>query len=149
MIADLTEELLCTVVAGQWASGQGLYLDYTFRGVIVIHPGRDEGIRVKVKVLWCDTFVAKDGEAHTPIPNGTFLNGVTRQRVVKLLRDAGIKVHERSIKWNEFVEADEVFSTGNYSKIAPITRVEHRNLQPGPIMQKARDPYWEYALAGK
>lgn len=92
---------------------------------------------------------AKDGEAHTPVPNGTFLNGVTRQRVVKLLRDAGITVHERAIRWDEFLAADEVFSTGNYSKVAPITRVEGRNLQPGPMMQKARDLYWDYALRGK
>ena len=92
---------------------------------------------------------AKDGEAHTPVPNGTFLNGVTRQRVVKLMRDAGIRVHERSIRWEEFLEADEVFSTGNYSKVAPITRVEGKSLQPGPIMQKARDLYWEYALGGR
>ena len=69
---------------------------------------------------------AKDGEAHTPVPNGTFLNGVTRQRVVKLLRGAGITVHERSIRWSEFLEADEVFSTGNYAKVAPITRVEQQ-----------------------
>lgn len=92
---------------------------------------------------------AKDGEAHTPVPNGTFLNGVTRQRVVKLLRGAGITVHERTIRWEEFLTADEVFSTGNYSKVAPVTRVEHRNLQPGPIMQKARDLYWDYALSGR
>lgn len=92
---------------------------------------------------------AKDGEAHTPIPNGTFLNGITRQRVIKLLRHAGIKVHERAIPWRDFVEADEVFSTGNYAKVVPITRVEHRNLQPGPICQKARELYWAYAHAGK
>lgn len=92
---------------------------------------------------------AKDGEAHTPAPNGTFLNGVTRQRVIRLLRDAGVKVHERAIRWQEFLEADEVFSTGNYAKVAPVTRVEHRNLQPGPIMQRARDLYWDYALSGR
>ena len=92
---------------------------------------------------------AKDGEAHTPVPNGTFLNGVTRQRVIRLLRDAGIKVHERSLKWSEFLEADEVFTTGNWAKVAPITRGEQKNLQPGPIMQKARDLYWDYALGGR
>jgi branched-chain amino acid aminotransferase len=91
----------------------------------------------------------KDGEAHTPVPNGTFLNGVTRQRVIALLRKAGIKVHERSIRWSEFLEADEVFSTGNYAKVAPITRVEHKSFQPGPVMQKARDLYWDYALGGR
>ena len=34
-------------------------------------------------------FIAKDGAAHTPVCNGTFLNGITRQRVAGLLRDAG------------------------------------------------------------
>jgi branched-chain amino acid aminotransferase len=58
-------------------------------------------------------------------------------------------VHERSIRWSEFLAADEVFSTGNYSKVAPVTRVEGKSFQPGPIMQKARDLYWEYALSGR
>ena len=58
-------------------------------------------------------------------------------------------MHERSIKWSEFLAADEVFSTGNWSKVAPITRVEQKSIQPGPVMQKARDLYWDYALGGK
>ena len=93
-------------------------------------------------------WLAKNGEAHTPVPNGTFLNGVTRQRVINLLRKAGVTVVERSIRWQEFLEADEVFSTGNYSKVAPITRVEHKNFQPGPMMAKARELYWDYAHSG-
>jgi branched-chain amino acid aminotransferase len=94
-------------------------------------------------------WLAKNGEAHTPVPNGTFLNGVTRQRVITLLRKAGVTVVERSIRWQEFLEADEVFSTGNYSKVAPITRVEQKSYQPGPIMAKARQLYWDYAHSGK
>ena len=94
-------------------------------------------------------WLAKNGEAHTPVPNGTFLNGVTRQRVIDLLRKAGVTVVERSIRWQEFLEADEVFSTGNYSKVAPITRVEQKHYQPGPIMAKARQLYWDYAHSGK
>lgn len=91
---------------------------------------------------------AKDGEAHTPVPNGTFLNGVTRQRIIALLRGAGVTVHERTIRWQEFLEADEIFSTGNYGKVMPVTRAETRSFQPGPIMQKARDLYWDYAHSG-
>lgn len=94
-------------------------------------------------------WLVKDGEAHTPVPNGTFLNGVTRQRVIQLLRAAGITVHERSIRWQEFIDADEVFSTGNYGKVVPVTRVEQRHLQPGPMMAKARELYWDYAHSGK
>jgi branched-chain amino acid aminotransferase len=94
-------------------------------------------------------WMVKDGAAHTPVPNGTFLNGITRQRVIALLRKAGVTVHERSLRWQDFLEADEIFSTGNYSKVAPVTRIETRSLQPGPIMQKARDLYWDYALSGR
>ena len=93
-------------------------------------------------------WLVRDGEAHTPVPNGTFLNGITRQRVIALLRRADVTVHERTIRWPELLEADEIFSTGNYAKVMPVTRIENRSLQPGPVMQKARDLYWNYARAG-
>ena len=93
--------------------------------------------------LW----MAKDGEAHTPIPNGTFLNGITRQRVAQLLRDSGIAVHERVLRYEDFLEADEIFSTGNYGKVMPITRIEQRDMQPGPMYRRARELYWEWAHA--
>jgi branched-chain amino acid aminotransferase len=38
-----------------------------------------------------------------------------------------------------------VFSTGNYGKLMPITRIEARDLQPGPLYTKARELYWAYA----
>ena len=94
-------------------------------------------------------WLVKDGAAHTPVPNGTFLVGITRQRVINLLRKAGVTVHERSLRWEEFLNADEIFSTGNYGKVVPVTRIESRNLQPGPVMAKARALYWEFAHAGK
>jgi branched-chain amino acid aminotransferase len=90
-------------------------------------------------------FYARDGEVHTPVPNGTFLDGVTRRRVIALLRRAGVPVHERSLWWRDFLEADEVFSTGNFAKLMPVTRVETRDLQPGPIYAQARALYWSYA----
>lgn len=90
-------------------------------------------------------FMVKDGEAHTPYPNGTFLNGITRQRVIALLRADGIKVHERSIGYAELQEADELFSTGNYLKVSPIGRIDDRDLQQGPVYSRARELYWDWA----
>ncbi|SDF97692.1 MULTISPECIES: branched-chain amino acid aminotransferase [Thalassobaculum] len=90
-------------------------------------------------------FFAKDGEVHTPIPNGTFLNGITRQRVIKLLTKAGYKVHERVVTTGELMEADEIFSCGNHGKVMSITKIVDRALQPGPITAKARELYWAYA----
>ncbi len=90
-------------------------------------------------------FIAKDGVVHTPVPNRTFLNGITRQRVVTLLRESGIEVVERTLTFAEVLSADEIFSTGNYAKVMPCTRIEARDLQPGPITTRARDLYFEWA----
>jgi branched-chain amino acid aminotransferase len=91
-------------------------------------------------------FMVKDGVAMTPAPNGTFLSGITRSRVIKLLREAGVEVQEKTLRVQDFLDADEVFSTGNHSKVVPIIRVEDRHHQAGPIAKKARELYWEWAL---
>jgi branched-chain amino acid aminotransferase len=90
-------------------------------------------------------FIVKDGVVHTPVPNRTFLNGITRQRVIALLRQAKIEVQERTLTFAEVMEADEIFSTGNYAKVMPCTRIETRDLQPGPVTTKARDLYFAWA----
>jgi branched-chain amino acid aminotransferase len=89
-------------------------------------------------------FLVKDGVVHTPSANGTFLAGVTRRRVIQLLRDAGHEVVERSITYAEVQQADEVFSSGNFGKVLPITGVDQRSLQPGPVYSRARELYWEF-----
>ena len=90
-------------------------------------------------------FMAKDGVVFTPIPNGTFLAGITRQRVIGLLRQSGVTVVEKTLTYKEFEAADEIFSTGNYSKVVPITRIGGRTLQFGPVYAKARELYWVFA----
>lgn len=42
-------------------------------------------------------------------------------------------------------QADEIFATGNYSKVVPVTRIGDRTLQFGPLYTKARELYWEFA----
>jgi branched-chain amino acid aminotransferase len=92
-----------------------------------------------------NVFMAKDGSVFTPAVNSTFLNGITRQRVIKLLRGAGVTVVEGTLRYADFQGADEIFSSGNYSKVAPVTRIGERSLQPGPFYRKARELYWEFA----
>uniref|UniRef100_UPI003BA8CA29 branched-chain amino acid aminotransferase n=1 Tax=Stappia sp. TaxID=1870903 RepID=UPI003BA8CA29 len=92
-----------------------------------------------------NVFMVKDGAVHTPAWNGTFLNGITRRRVIKLMRDAGIEVHERTLGYGDFLDADEIFSSGNYFKVVPVNRIEDRDLQPGPIAARAKDLYWDYS----
>ncbi len=92
-----------------------------------------------------NVFLGKYGVVFTPIPNGTFLAGITRKRVIALLRAAGIQVVETVLGYADFETADEIFSTGNASKVLPITRIGERSLQPGPLYRKARELYWEFA----
>ena len=94
-----------------------------------------------------NVFMAKDGVVYTPAPNGTFLNGITRQRVIDLLRSDGTTVVETTLKYADFQSADEIFSSGNFAKVAPIIRIDDRSLQPGPFYRRARKLYWEFAHA--
>ncbi len=92
-----------------------------------------------------NVFMAKDGVVFTPIANGTFLAGITRQRVMGLLRKAGVTVIEKTLTYADFEAADEIFATGNYSKVVPVTRIGQRMLPFGPIYTKARELYWVFA----
>jgi branched-chain amino acid aminotransferase len=90
-------------------------------------------------------FIARDGVVLTPVANGTFLAGITRSRVFDLLHTSGQATREAVITWQDVLEADEAFSAGNYGKVQPITRIEDRALQPGPLFRRARELYWDFA----
>lgn len=90
---------------------------------------------------------AKDGVVVTPAANHTFLNGITRQRVISLLREAGVTVEERAVRAEELDDADEIFSTGNYAKVQPVIRYNGRDMQIGPFANKARELYFAWMRA--
>ncbi len=90
-------------------------------------------------------FLVKDGVVLTPSANGTFLAGITRSRVMKLLGEAGFEVRDQVLSVQDFLDADEIFSTGNYNKVMSIIGFEDRKFQPGPVAAKARKLYWEWA----
>jgi branched-chain amino acid aminotransferase len=90
-------------------------------------------------------FMTKDRVVFTPLPNGTFLAGITRPRVIGLLRDSGVTVVKKTLAYQEFEKADEVFSTRNHSKVVPVTRIGDCSLPFGPLYAKARELYWALA----
>jgi branched-chain amino acid aminotransferase len=92
-----------------------------------------------------NVFMVRDGTVFTPIPNGTFLNGITRQRHIANLRAAGVEVVETVLTFEEFRKADEVFMTGNLNKVTPVVEFDGTHYQRGPIAEKARDLYWDWA----
>jgi branched-chain amino acid aminotransferase len=92
-----------------------------------------------------NVFMARGGIVYTPAPNGTFLDGITRQRVIMLLRNVGVTIIEQALDYADFERADEIFSSGNFAKVAPMTAIDGRSLQPGPFFRRARELYWAFA----
>jgi len=89
--------------------------------------------------------VTPAGSVVTPVPNGTFLSGITRARVIALLAGEGITVEERAVLPAELESAVEIFNTGNYGKVTPCIRYESRSLPVGPVATLARDRYMAFA----
>jgi branched-chain amino acid aminotransferase len=89
--------------------------------------------------------VTPQSKVVTPVPNGTFLAGITRARVIGLLEQEGIAVEQRVVMPAELDTAIEIFNTGNYGKVTPCVRYESRVLPVGPIATLARDLYMAFA----
>ncbi|MFO6464765.1 branched-chain amino acid aminotransferase [Jannaschia sp. KMU-145] len=94
-----------------------------------------------------NVFMVKDGEVFTPIANGTFLSGITRARHISNLARDGQAVHETVLTFDDFRDADEVFLSGNLTKVTPVTGFDDRTYQVGPVTRRVRDMYWDWALS--
>ncbi len=90
-------------------------------------------------------FMVRDGVVFTPIPNGTFLAGITRKRHIENLRAAGVEVVETVLTFDDFRSAEEVFMTGNLNKVTPVVEFDGTHYQQGPVARRARDLYWDWA----
>jgi branched-chain amino acid aminotransferase len=82
-----------------------------------------------------NVFVVRDGVVKTP-GGHSILPGITRDSVIKLLRDRGVEVREERITRDEIYIADEAFLTGTAVEITPVRELDGRRVgkeTPGPI----------------
>ena len=100
-----------------------------------------------------NVFMVKDGEVFTPVPNGTFLAGITRARHMENMRADGMKVHESVLSFDDFHAADEIFLSGNMMKVTPISAFDDTAYRVGrngnPVTQRVREMYWDWAATQK
>jgi len=81
-------------------------------------------------------FVVRKGEIHTPSIDSGILEGITRNAVIDLAREAGLKVTERTMDRYDVYTADECFLTGTAAEVIPVVECDGRPLgegRPGPI----------------
>jgi len=98
-----------------------------------------------------NVFMVKDGEVFTPIPNGTFLAGITRARHMSNMAQDGMKVHEAVLSFDDFHAADEVFLSGNMMKVTPVSAFDDTLYAVGgnanPVTRRVRDMYWDWSAS--
>ena len=77
-------------------------------------------------------FFVKNGEVHTPKPD-CFLNGLTRQTVIGMLRDKGIIVHERHIMPEELEGFEQCWLTGTAAEVTPVGQIGDYTFEVGQM----------------
>lgn len=85
-------------------------------------------------------FLVQNGELHTPTTE-CILNGITRQTVMQLARDAGIRVVERDILPEEFARTQEVFLTGSAVEVTPVGEIDDYRFTVGPVSRRLMEDY--------
>lgn len=91
---------------------------------------------------------SKQAELVTPPLHAGILEGITRNLVIDLAKDAGIPVRELDISRHDLYTADEMFLTGTAAEVIPVTEIDNRKVgrddtegQPGPITKQLNDAY--------
>ena len=85
-------------------------------------------------------FFVKDGEVHTPDPD-CFLNGITRQTVIGMLKDRQVKVHERHIMPEELEGFEQCWLTGTAAEVTPVGQIGDYNFEVGALTRDIADGY--------
>jgi branched-chain amino acid aminotransferase len=85
-------------------------------------------------------FFVKDGEVHTPIPD-SFLNGLTRQTVIDLIKQRGISVNERHIMPEELESFEQCWLTGTAAEVTPVGQIGDYNFDVGALTREISDGY--------
>lgn len=120
--------MICTISkhqAEEKGCSDALMLDY--RGYVAEATG-------------ANVFFVRDGEVHTPLPD-CFLNGITRQAVIKLLNDLGVNIHERHIKPDELESFEQCWLTGTAAEVTPVGQIGDYSFEVGPLTRSIAKKY--------
>lgn len=85
-------------------------------------------------------FFVKDGEVHTPLPD-CFLNGITRQTVIKMLKEKGVNVIERHIMPEEMESFEQCWLTGTAAEVTPVGQIGDYMFEVGALTRDVAESY--------
>ena len=122
------------------AKAAGLYMICTLSKHIAEKKGFDDSLMLDTNGFVAEStganiFFVKNSILYTPIAD-CFLNGITRQTVIKLAKKNKIKVVEKKIRPQELFKADEIFLTGTAVEITPICQIDRKKFKVGETTKK-------------
>ncbi len=131
------------------AKVSGSYVNSIMAKVDAIMTGYTEGLLLDIdgNIAECtgeNIFIVKDSVLITPTLENA-LEGITRDSIMRIARDQGIKVEEKNFSPEVLYAADEVFLTGTAAEITPIREVDGRTIgegKPGPLTKQLQDTYY-------
>lgn len=92
-------------------------------------------------------FIVRQGRLITPPLHAGILEGITRNLVMDLAREAGIDVLETDLTRHDLYIADECFLTGSAAEVIPVTKIDARPIgagEPGPVTRKLITAFRSY-----
>ena len=92
-----------------------------------------------------NVFLVRDGVVFTPVPNGTFLAGITRARHIANLRADGVEVRETVLTFDDAHGADEIFLSGNFAKVTSVKAFDGTQYRTRTITDRTRRLYLDWA----
>ena len=87
-----------------------------------------------------NVFFVKDGEVHTPEPD-CFLNGITRQTVIQMLKERGVRVNERHIEPHEMADFQQCWLTGTAAEVTPVGSIGPYSFEVGELTKAIAGDY--------
>ena len=129
--------LLPNVMAKQYAKRRGAFEALFIRPGVGVTEGSSSNIFL----------VARDGALLTPPAGPTILSGITRDVVIALARQDGLKVIESAIAAEQLAGAAELFLTGTLSEVVAVTRLDGRPVgsgRPGPCSQRLAERFRQW-----
>jgi branched-chain amino acid aminotransferase len=127
------------------AKATGLYMICTISKHAAEREGYADALFLDIndniaEATGANIFLIRDGVIHTPTPD-SFLNGITRQSVIKLAREKGFEVVERTIPLSELGTFTEVFITGSAAEVTPVGEIGEHRFTPGNLTLSLADDY--------
>ncbi len=129
----------------------GQYVNSVLAKREAVLAGYDEAILLDSEGLVAEgsgenIFMVKGGTVYTPPLTSPILAGVTRDTVIRLARDKGLPVEERTFTRDTLYTADEAFFSGTAAEITPIREVDNRRVgegKPGPVTRAIQDLFFQ------